>query len=253
MLNLTLFCEEKIVATEKEVRAMDVIVNTVSEFQSQGLRVGAFTSMQKTCAILSHMVQVLALQESVKFFFADTSVHFPETLEMLKFYREKFGIEIISCAPELSLNEQTEKFGRVLHEHNDEGDAPGYRVCCHERKHVPLQKGIRDHGIAAVFGGLRRAEGNLRANLGLREFDDSFGVWKIHPLRDWKDVEVEEYLETHKIPIHSLYGKGYLSIGCSTCTGPVLPGGDSRSGRWPHLNLLAEKRYCAINPGDRKS
>ncbi len=49
---------------------------------------------------------------------------------------------------------------------------------------------------------------------------------RIHPLLDWTELNIWEYIEREKIPIISLYldrgnGKRYRSLGCAPCTHPV--------------------------------
>jgi sulfate adenylyltransferase subunit 2 len=49
---------------------------------------------------------------------------------------------------------------------------------------------------------------------------------RIHPLLDWTEVNIWEYIEREKIPVVSLYfddgtGKRYRSLGCFPCTHPV--------------------------------
>ncbi len=49
---------------------------------------------------------------------------------------------------------------------------------------------------------------------------------RIHPLLDWTEVNIWEYIEREKIPTVSLYynqgeGKRYRSLGCYPCTFPV--------------------------------
>jgi sulfate adenylyltransferase subunit 2 len=49
---------------------------------------------------------------------------------------------------------------------------------------------------------------------------------RIHPLLDWREVDVWDYIRREKIPTVSLYydqgtGKRYRSLGCSPCTFPV--------------------------------
>ncbi len=49
---------------------------------------------------------------------------------------------------------------------------------------------------------------------------------RIHPLLDWTELNIWEYIEREKIPTVSLYfnqggGKRYRSLGCSPCTKPV--------------------------------
>lgn len=49
---------------------------------------------------------------------------------------------------------------------------------------------------------------------------------RIHPLLDWTELDVWEYIQKEKIPVVSLYfdqgnGKRYRSLGCAPCTKPV--------------------------------
>lgn len=49
---------------------------------------------------------------------------------------------------------------------------------------------------------------------------------RIHPLLDWTELDVWEYIERENIPVTSLYfdngtGKRYRSLGCAPCTRPV--------------------------------
>jgi len=49
---------------------------------------------------------------------------------------------------------------------------------------------------------------------------------RIHPLLDWTELNIWEYIEREKIPVVSLYfnkgkGKRYRSLGCYPCTFPV--------------------------------
>ncbi|MBF0619992.1 MAG: sulfate adenylyltransferase subunit 2, partial [Candidatus Omnitrophica bacterium] len=49
---------------------------------------------------------------------------------------------------------------------------------------------------------------------------------RIHPLLDWTELNIWEYIERENIPIIDLYfdqgtGRRYRSLGCAPCTGPV--------------------------------
>jgi 3'-phosphoadenosine 5'-phosphosulfate sulfotransferase (PAPS reductase)/FAD synthetase len=58
------------------------------------------------------------------------------------------------------------------------------------------------------------------------------GTTKVSPLADWSAAQVDDYVRRHKVPLHPLYERGYLSIGCAPCTRAVVPGEGERSGRW---------------------
>ena len=49
---------------------------------------------------------------------------------------------------------------------------------------------------------------------------------RIHPILDWTEVDIWEYIEREKIPMVSLYfdqgdGTRYRSLGCAPCTNPI--------------------------------
>lgn len=49
---------------------------------------------------------------------------------------------------------------------------------------------------------------------------------RVHPLLDWTELDIWEYIEREDIPVVSLYfdqgsGKRYRSLGCAPCTEPV--------------------------------
>jgi sulfate adenylyltransferase subunit 2 len=49
---------------------------------------------------------------------------------------------------------------------------------------------------------------------------------RIHPLLDWTELNIWEYIERENIPVIDLYfdqgtGRRYRSLGCAPCTGPV--------------------------------
>ncbi len=71
---------------------------------------------------------------------------------------------------------------------------------------------------------------------------------RIHPLLDWTELNIWEYIERERIPTVSLYydqGEGirYRSLGCGTCTNPVVSGArtvsdiivELKTGRFAHI------------------
>jgi sulfate adenylyltransferase subunit 2 len=71
---------------------------------------------------------------------------------------------------------------------------------------------------------------------------------RIHPLLDWTELNIWEYIERESIPVTPLYfnqgaGKRYRSLGCAPCTKPVDSTArtvreiieELRSGRFAHV------------------
>ena len=69
---------------------------------------------------------------------------------------------------------------------------------------------------------------------------------RIHPLLDWTELNVWEYIEREHIPTVSLYynhgdGKRYRSLGCAPCTNPICS--ESRNVR----EIIEELRTGALS------
>jgi phosphoadenosine phosphosulfate reductase len=110
-------------------------------------------------------------------------------------------------------------------------DVPKRLLCCHVRKVRPLLRAL--NGLDAWVTGLRRDQWASRSNIRKCEIDhDHHGIVKVNPLADWMEDDVWDYLKVSEVPTHPLYEKGYTSIGCAPCTRPIMPGEDSRAGRW---------------------
>lgn len=221
-----------------------------------GDRFAVQSSMQKTGGVLMHMISKIApLTEIV---FIDTDVHFRETLDVRDEFQKRFNLNIQTYKPQRSFEEQYAEHGRYLHETDDTlpGAEAGYRHCCFLRKEVPFVAAVKGR-FDAVAGGLMRSEGGNRADTPLVSYDDRFDAYKIYPLATWTDADADRYTAEHDLPVHPLYARGFASIGCFTCTTPIMPGEDKRAGRWRHIreqnpDQQSQPIYCGINLEDRK-
>lgn len=118
------------------------------------------------------------------------------------------------------------------------------RECCRVRKVEPLKRALS--GLGGWITGLRREQSVTREALAPLERDEAHGgIVKINPLAEWSWEAVLEYLEAHNLPLHSLHGKGYPSIGCAPCTRAVRPGEHPRAGRWWWED--PDKKECGLH------
>ncbi len=123
-------------------------------------------------------------------------------------------------------------------------------LCCNVRKVQPLNKHLAK--LDAWITGLRRDQWATRTNIRKVEIDHDHGaIVKLNPLAEWTKDEVWDYVREHDVPYHSLYDRGYTSIGCAPCTRAVEPGEAERAGRW-WWETNAPKEcgiHCAIETG----
>jgi phosphoadenosine phosphosulfate reductase len=191
-----------------------------------GERVALGTAFQAEGMVLLDMAWRIA--PAVRVFTIDTGRLPAETHELIQRVRERYGIAVEVFFPEASRVEELVRLG---------GPNLFYRstaerlACCRARKVEPLGRALA--GRDAWITGVRREQAATRASARRLEPDPLHpGVVKINPLVDWSEEEVWAYLTAREVPFHSLYERGYRSIGCAPCTRPSLPGEEPRAGRW---------------------
>jgi thioredoxin-dependent adenylylsulfate APS reductase len=123
-------------------------------------------------------------------------------------------------------------------------------LCCNLRKVRPLTKHL--HTLDAWVTGLRRDQWASRTNIRKVEIDHDHGaIVKLNPLAEWTEEEVWDYVRERDVPYHSLYDRGYKSIGCAPCTRAIGPDEPSRAGRWWWESNAPKECgiHCAIESG----
>jgi phosphoadenosine phosphosulfate reductase len=216
---------------------LDILRWTQATF---GGRAAILSSMQRAGSVLCHMADRAGLPYDV--LFVDTGVLHPETLATRDALAASHPhLNVVTLTPERSLLEQTEQEGLLYI------TKEGQERCCDLRKSAPLRavRGRYDALIAA----LRRDEGGARRAIRVLELDHEMGALRVHPFAAASREQLEVYEREHPdVVLNPLHRLGFPTIGCYTCTTPVLPDEPERAGRWRHL---AGVTYCGINPTDR--
>ncbi|MBN2527478.1 MAG: phosphoadenylyl-sulfate reductase [Deltaproteobacteria bacterium] len=200
------------------------------------------SSMQKTASVLMHMFHRLKADNEI--LFVDTGFHFHETLQLRDEFLHRYRLNIRTLYPTLTPEQQEEQYRCKLYQ-----TVEGQPACCDLRKGKPFLRHMKKEGHKLVFGGRRRQEGSARANIDIVSTDPRFDGYNLNPIVDWSSDRVTEYLQEHKVPVHSLHSLCYPSIGCQCCTTPVMEGEEERAGRWRHLREEGRRgpAYCGIN------
>ena len=203
-----------------------------------GARVAILSALQRAGCAVCHMASKAGLNLDV--LFVDTGVLFPETLATRDRVMREYGLNVITLSPELSMEDQTEKFG-ILYLTPD-----GQNRCCEMRKTEPLLKMRGKYD--ALVASLRRGDGEKRSKVPILAIDPRMNCLRVNVLANFTDQQLVDYIAEHKVITNPLHKQGYATIGCNRCTTPVLPEEPKRAGRWRHLGPWA--MYCGINPTD---
>ena len=113
----------------------------------------------------------------------------------------------------------------------------------------PVEEFVHTHGAQRdrSVESLRREQSAERAGVCEQISDPELGVEKFAPLAAWTRREVEDFATAEQVPVHPLYARGYLSIGCAPCTRAVSAGEAERAGRWWWESPEAGKE-CGLHP-----
>lgn len=213
---------------------------TISELSNKfsELQVVFSSSLSLEDQAITHIIAANNLP--VRIFTLDTGRHFPETYRTLEATRERYGIEPEVYFPDFAAVERLmkEKGAYSFYTSID-----NRQECCRIRKVEPLQRALK--GAHLWITGIRRAHSAERGHLPQVELDPTNDIVKYHPLLEWDDQRLREFIDTHNIPYNRLQDKGFLSVGCEPCTRAVKPGESMRSGRWWWED--PDKKECGLH------
>ena len=206
-----------------EGKTTEEVLSTVAELVPQGVVFSSSFGLEDQ--VLTHLIVQNGFP--VEFFTIDTGRLFNETIQLQRRTSVLYQIKIKTYFPQ----------GAALEEFvNTKGQDAFYdsienrKECCYIRKVEPLGRALA--GKEIWLTGIRRAQSPDRANLPVIEYDQAHDIIKVHPLINWKDDELWDYIKKYSIPYNPLHKKGYVSIGCSPCTRAIIEGEDPRAGRW---------------------
>jgi phosphoadenosine phosphosulfate reductase len=168
----------------------------------------------------------------------DTGYLFPETYRFADQLAEQLRLNLKIYRAPLGTAWMEARHGRLW-----EQGVPGIERYNRERKVEPMQRALDELGVRTWIAGLRRSQSHSRAGIEFLEVRD--GRWKVHPLADWSDRDVWNYLQQHQLPYHPLWHQGYVSIGDVHTTRRLEPGMREEDTRFFGL-----KRECGLHFGD---
>ena len=162
------------------------------------------SSFGAQAAVMLHLVNQVV--PNIPVILIDTGYLFPETYKFIDDLTTRLHLNLKVVRSDESPAWQESRFGKLW----DQG-LEGIELYNRINKQEPLDKVFKELGAKTWFSGLRRVQAESRAQIAPIEFKR--GRYKVHPLFDWTDRDVGQYLAKHELPYHPLWEKGYLSIG----------------------------------------
>ena len=167
----------------------------------------------------------------------DTGYLFPETYRFVDELTERLSLNLKVVRAELSPAWQEARHGKRW-----ENGVAGIEVYNCENKVEPMQRAMAELYATAWLAGLRRQQSASREGLPVLALAN--GRVKVHPIIDWTDKQVHDYLKANKMPYHPLWEQGYISIGDTHTTRRLEDGMSEEETRFFGL-----KRECGLHEG----
>ncbi|MDE3210878.1 MAG: phosphoadenylyl-sulfate reductase [Pseudomonadota bacterium] len=191
------------------------------------------SSFGAQAAVSLHLVA--QQQPDVPVVLIDTGYLFPETYAFIDELTARLGLNLKVYQSPVSPAWQEARDGRLW-----EQGVSGIERYNQVRKIEPMQRALAELDAGTWIAGLRRQQSRSRAVIDILE--QRHGRWKLHPLADWTDRDVGQYLSRHRLPYHPLWEQGYVSIGDHHTSRRWEPGMEAEDTRFFGL-----KRECGLH------
>lgn len=191
------------------------------------------TSFGVQSAVMLHMVT--RIRGDLPVIFVDTGYLFAETYVFAEELRERLDLNLKVYTPLWTAARQ-----EAIHGKRWEQGMEGLEAYNRDNKVEPMNRALRELGAEAWLSGLRRAQASSRSRLEVVQRQKR--TVKIHPIVDWSEKQVYDYMKANDLPFHPLWEKGYVSVGDWHSTAPLEVGMNAEQTRFGGL-----KRECGLH------
>ena len=184
-------------------------------------------------AVMLHMMT--QINSNTPVLITDTGHLFPETYQFIDQLTEKLKLNLHVYSAKESAAWQQAKYGNQWA--IDEASLKQYNRL---NKVEPLERGLKELNANTWFSGVRRQQSEHRESLSVVGI--LRGRFKVHPIIDWSNKDVHQYLTKHGLPYHPLWDQGYVSVGDVHSTKPLSLGMDESDTRFSGM-----QRECGLH------
>ena len=196
---------EKNTAIERAEWAMENLPNEFVLSSSFGIQ----------SAVMLHLLT--QIQPNIPVLVTDTGHLFPETYHFIEALTDRLQLNLKVFSAKESSAWQLAKYGEQWAQ--DEEALKSYN---RTNKVEPLERGLSQLNANTWFSGIRRQQTEHRKNIPV--ISVLRGRFKVHPIIDWNNKDVHEYLQKNNLPYHPLWEQGYVSVGDVHSTKPLTLG-----------------------------
>lgn len=184
-------------------------------------------------AVMLHMLT--QIDANIPVLLTDTGHLFPETYQFIDTLAERLKLNLHVFSAQESVAWQMAKYGEEWSK--DETSLKAYN---RRNKVEPLERGLDQLNAGTWFSGVRRQQSAHRESLSVVSI--LRGRFKVHPIIDWTNKDIHQYLTKFDLPYHPLWEQGYVSVGDVHSTRPLTIGMDESDTRFGGM-----QRECGLH------
>lgn len=209
----------------------DEIKSHIIKYQEEGKKLFTTSSFQTHSIVLLHLLS--RIDNSIPVYCLNTGFLFPETMAYKDQLADEFGLNMIEIKPDVPKSLQKDSEGKLLFASDPDR-------CCYYNKVQPMDRLLSDYDV--WINGIRRDQNANRAKMKVEE-NSKFDTIRFHPMLEWTNKMIFDYIREFELPKHPLDAQGYSSIGCEPCTRKPSLEMMEREARWYGMN----KTECGLH------
>lgn len=184
-------------------------------------------------AVMLHMLT--QVKADIPVLLTDTGYLFPETYQFIDQLTDRLKLNLHVYSAKESAAWQLARYGEQWNKGIDE-----LKQYNRMNKVEPLERGLTELGANTWFSGVRRQQSGHRQ--GLSVVTTLRGNYKVHPIINWTNRDVHQYLTKHGLPYHPLWEEGYVSVGDVHSSKPLSAGMSEEDTRFSGM-----QRECGLH------
>lgn len=198
-------------------------------YEKYGEKMAIFWTGGKDSTVLLHIVREMYPDKKFPILFLDTGLDFEDVYDFIDRITKMWEIDLITVKPSKKLE----------NEYKNQKTKKDRVTFASMMKIILLKQAVEKHNLPALVIGIRADEHKER--VGEKSFSPRDTHMRIHPLLEWTEEDIWDYIRGRDVPYIALYDLGYRSLGEKEFTKPAKQGGDERSGRAKDREVIMKR------------